>query len=97
MKYVRQLFLFIKKWLWTIPTSKNKLKATDVLSEYVCIDYKGQLINLRKVEIPLWNGLSRKEKRAMSLKTKIQVQKGMIRFEKINGKMTCIKNKDYGK
>lgn len=87
---------WIKKWFWTRPTSKPEpLKATEVIDHWTIIVYKGQKINLHKNELGFWHGLSRKDKRAMAQRFKIQEKKGLIRFEVINGKETCIRNKDY--
>jgi hypothetical protein len=96
MNIVRQIIQWFKKWFWTEPTAKDKpIKATQVLHNYVCVKYKDQWINLRKSEITMWNNLSRKDRRAMAQRFAILEKKGKIRFEKINGRMTCIKNKDY--
>ena len=96
MKAIRQFLAWVKKWLWTKPTSKPApLKATEVLSHYVCVKYVDQWINLRKSEVPLWNKMSRKDRRGMAMRFRALERKGYIRFEEINGKMTCIKNKDY--
>lgn len=96
MEVIRQILLWIKKWFWDKPTSKDpRIKATQVLHNYVCIKYHGQWINLLKSELIMWNGLSRRDRRAMALRFRIQEKKGWIKFVEINGKMTCIKNKDY--
>lgn len=97
MKIVRQILQWLYKWFWLEPTAKDKpLKATEVLkSHWICVKYHDQWINLRKSEVPLWNKLSRKDRRAMAQRFKIMEKKGQIKFVEINGQMTCIKNKDY--
>lgn len=95
MKLIRQFISFIVKWLWKKPTEKERLKATDVCNEYQCVEYKGQLINLKKTELPMWEAMARSDKRAMALKFKKQQEKGYIKFIKINGQDVCVKNKDY--
>lgn len=95
-KTVRHILAFLKKWFWTEPTSKDKpLKATDVIGKYICFKYKGQWINLRKSELTAFNRMGRKDKRAMGLRFKSMQKKGQIMFREINGKMVCLKNKDY--
>lgn len=97
MNIIRQFIQWLKKWFWTEPTAKDKpIMATQVLHNWVCVKYKDQWINLRKSEVEAWNSLGRKDRRAMAHKFAQQEKKGLIRFEKIEGKMTCIKNKDYG-
>lgn len=95
MKTIRQFFQWVKKWFWTRPVSEPRPKATEVLHNYLCIKYHDQWINLRKNEIPAWNNMGRKDKRAMALRFRQMEKKGKIKFTEINGKMTCIKNKDY--
>jgi len=99
MKLIRQIISFIVKWLWTNPTSikKERLKAIDVYKGYICVNYKGQLINLKKTELPMWEAMARSDKRAMALKFKTQQEKGYIRFEKIDGQDICIKNHEEPK
>lgn len=93
---IRQFLAWLQKWFWTKPTSKpDPPKATDALPYYVCVKYHDQWINLRKSEVPLWNAMSRKDRRGMAQRFATLEKKGYIRFEEINGKMTCIKNKDY--
>ena len=96
MRYVRQLLLWLKKWFWEKPVSEpEKPKATDAVHLYVVVDYKGQRINLKKTQLSMWNSMSRHDKRGMAHKFAIMEKKGLIRFENINGRLTCIKNKDY--
>ena len=97
MKLIRQLINWLKKWLWTEPTAKDKpIKATQVLHNYVCVKYHDQWINLRKgAEVEAWNRMGRHDRRGMANRFKAMEKKGKIRFEKVNGRMTCIKNKDY--
>jgi len=97
MRIIRQIFHWIIKWFWLKPTDPNdpKIKATQVLHNYICVKYHDQWINLHKSEIVMWNRLSRKDKRAMAQRFYHQEKKGHIKFVEINGKMTCIKNKNY--
>lgn len=84
---------WLKKTFWTRPTDRPK--AVEVESEYVVLNYKGHLINLKKTEVIAFNAMSRKDKRAMALRFDRLVKEGLIRFETINGKSIAIKNKDY--
>ena len=96
MRIIRQFLTWLKKWFWTEPTAKDKpIKATQVLHNYVCVKYKDQWINIRKSEVEAWNRMSRKDRRGMAQRFRVMEKKGKIRFEEVNGKMTCIKNKDY--
>jgi len=99
---IKKIIQWIKKWFWTKPTSPPpkekpiKVMGEQVFKEWFVIEYHGQKINLHRNEIPLWNKLNRKDRRAMARKTEIQEKKGLIRFEKIDGRWICLKNKDYG-
>jgi len=94
--FFTKLWKRIRYWFWTKPVSKpDPLKATDVVDQYVVIDYKGQKINLHKNHLLMFENLSRQQKRAMARKFEIMEKKGQIRFEEINGKLTAIRNKDY--
>ena len=92
---------WFRYWFWTRPTAKPpkeipaQPKATEVAREWMVITYHGQNIPMHVNEYPLWKALSRTDKRAMKDKTAKQEAKGLIRFEEINGKMICVKNKDY--
>jgi hypothetical protein len=93
---ISRILRFLKFWLWTKPVARPEpAKAVDVINQYVVIDYKGQLINLKKTEIDAFNNLKRKDKRAMAQKFAAMEKKGQIRFEEIKGKLVAIKNKDY--
>lgn len=98
MKAIRAFLKFLKRWFWDKPTDpkQDKLKLLDVEDKYICLDYKGQLINLKKTELDAWNALARSDKRAMAMRFRTMVRQGKIRFEEVNGKIICIKNKDYG-
>jgi hypothetical protein len=93
---------WVKFWLWEKPVQKPakekpvRLKAVEVIDEWMVVQYHGQRIGLHRNEYPLWKELSRNDKRAMAKKTAKQEREGKIRFETINGKLTCVKNKDYG-
>lgn len=92
----------IKYFLWDKPTAKPpkeapiRVKAEQVFDEYMVIEYRGQKINLRKSELAKWNAMGRHDKRGMSERFKNLEKKKLIRFENINGKWTCLKNKLYG-
>lgn len=94
---------FIITWLWVRPTTPeprkpDHIKATDlnIQNAFVVIDYKGQLINLRKHEVAMFHSMSRKDKRAMAAKFAKAQAKGEIIFQEINGQKVAIKNKNYG-
>jgi len=98
---LKRFWLWLRYWLWEKPTSKPppeepiKVKATEVAKEYTVIEYHGQRINLHINELPLWNRSTRKDKRAMKAKFERMEREGLIRWEEIEGKLICIKNKDY--
>jgi hypothetical protein len=92
-KIIRQILAYLKKVLWSTPTDKDK--ATDVIQNYTCINYKGQWVNLHKNQVAAFNALSRYDKRAMAKRFEVLVRKGKLKFVEINGVMTCVKNKDY--
>lgn len=94
---LKRFGLWIRHWVWIKPVSKPEpLKLTEVIDNWIVIKYHDQNICLHKNEIPLWNSLGRKDRRAMALRFKIMEKKRQIRFEIINGKTIVIKNKDYG-
>lgn len=86
---------FFKKWFWTEPTVIKPLKAKEVLDEYIVINYKDQYINLGKTEVKAFYAMSRIDKRGMANRFKALEKKKLIRFEKIDDKVICIKNKNY--
>ncbi|MCK4823445.1 hypothetical protein KA005_47275 [bacterium] len=99
---VRQVRAFLKKWLWEKPTeetpqkkSDTEIKAKEVQHAYVCIDYKGQLINWKKDKVHEFNSMSRNQKRETANYYAIAVKKGRIKFVEIDGKMICVQNRDY--
>jgi len=96
MKLIRQIISFLIGLFWTRPTEEPEpFKATEVKHLYTCIKYKGQWVNLKNEEIPLFEAMARSDKRAMARRFATLVKKGKLKFIKIEGKMTCIKNKDY--
>jgi lipase chaperone LimK len=96
LSYLKKTIRAIWYWLLRRPISKPEpVKATAVVDQYVVVDYKSQLINLRKSELAMFNALSRKDKRAMAARFKIMQKKGQIIFQQINGKTVAIRNKDY--
>lgn len=92
---------WIKKWLWDRPTAKPpktkpiEPKLTEVQNEYVVITYQGQKINLRVSELKLWEMSSRRDKRIIKDKFAKMIEKGIGRFETVNGKEVFIRNLDY--
>ncbi len=99
---VRQIRLFLKKWFWNKPTEETpqkktdtEIKAKEVMHAWTCVKYNDQDIALRKSEIPSWNNASRKRKRQIAHDTAMAVKKGRLKFIEIDGKMTCVKNRDY--
>jgi hypothetical protein len=91
----------IKYFFWDKPVSAPpkeapiRVKGEQVFDDYMVFEYKKQQINLRKSELPMWNALSREDKRAMAKRFEVMEKKGQIRFELINGKRICLKNKNY--
>jgi len=79
------------------PEKQYKLKATDVVKEYIVVEYHGQRINLHINELPLWQRSTRKDKRAMKAKFEKLEREGFIRWEEVDGKLICIYNRDYAK
>ncbi len=95
-KIIRQIISFLIGIFWTRPTDEPEpFKATEVSHLYTCIRYKGQWVNLKNEEIPLFEAMARFDKRAMAQRFAILVKKGKVKFIEIDGKMTCIKNKNY--
>lgn len=93
---IKKIIDWLVYWLWIRPISRPKPpKATEVTDQYVCIDYKGQWVNMKKTELPAWNKMGRKDKRGMARRFTIMEKKGQVKFTEINGKVICIKNKDY--
>lgn len=99
---IKKFLWWMKFLLWTKPTAKPpkeapiRVKGEQVFDDYIVIDYHGHMISLRKWELPIWRMSSRKDKRAMAERFRVLEAKGFLRFEKINGKFICLKNKDYG-
>lgn len=95
---IKKIINWIVKWFWKVPVSKPEpLKATEVINYWTIINYHGQKINLHNSEIGMWSRMSRKDKRAMALRFEVMERKGLIKFMEINGHLTCVKNKDYGR
>lgn len=96
MKLIRQILDFLKKLFWTVPTEEPEpFKATEVIHLYTCIKYKGQWVNLKTEEIPLFEAMARSDKRAMAQRFAVLVKKRKVKFMEIEGKMTCVKNRNY--
>lgn len=100
---MKQILKKIKYFFWDKPTAKPepekpiRVMGEQVFNDYVVIEYNGQKINLRINQLQLWNAMNRKDKRGMAKRFEIQEKKGLIRFELINGKWICVKNKNYEK
>jgi hypothetical protein len=99
---IRNILAWIKLWLWTKPVSKPpkaepiRTKGEQVFDNYMVIHYHGQRINVEKtIEYPAWKFSSRADKRATAERYRVLEKKGYIRFEEINGKLICLKNKNY--
>ncbi|RLD59835.1 MAG: hypothetical protein DRI97_00100 [Bacteroidetes bacterium] len=93
---IRQIVSFLKNLFWTTPTDEPEpFKATEVKHLYTCIKYKGQWVNLRNHEVAAFEAMARSDKRAMARRFEVMVRKGKLKFVEIEGKMTCVKNKDY--
>jgi hypothetical protein len=97
---MKQIIKFLKWFFyifWTKPAVEPP-KATDDLQNWIVIEYHGQKINLNisRGELVKWNAMGRHDRRGMSERFKNLEKKKLIRFENINGRWTCIKNKDYG-
>jgi hypothetical protein len=97
MKALEKFLSYLRDLFWTRPTTQPlEPKATDVVDLFTCIKYKDQWIELRNTELNSFRDLPRKDKRGMAQATAKLVKKGKLRFVEIDGKMTCVKNKDYG-
>ena len=100
---LKRFWLWLKYWLWEKPISKPppeepiKVKATEVVKEYMVVTYHGQRISMHVNEYPLWKRSSRQDKRAMKAKFEKQEREGLIRWEEIDSKTICIYNRDYQK
>jgi hypothetical protein len=93
---LKRLWGWLEYWFWKKPISKpTPLTAKEVIQNWTIVECKGQRIALHHHEIPMWNAMSRKNKRAMALRVKAQEEKGEIRFIEIDGRVTCIRNLDY--
>jgi len=96
IKIFRRIGRWLRFWFWKRPISKPEpLTAKEVINHWTVIDYNGQKINIHKHEVPMFNALSRKDKRAMAMRFEVMERKGQIKFMEIDGKMTCVKNLDY--
>lgn len=96
LTYLKKAIRAIWYWLLRRPISKPEpVKATEVIDEYITIDYHGQLISLRKSELGAFNALPRKDKRKMAKRFETMQKKGQIIFQQIGNKVVAIRNKDY--
>ncbi len=97
---MKAFFERIWKWIalqfWKKPVAEPAPpKATEVIGQYTCIKYNNTWIALRKTELAAWNSLSRKRKREMAQTFRQREKKGEIKFVEINGRMACVKNRNY--
>ena len=94
---IKRFLRWLKYVFYTLPIGDPKtIHASDVVNGYTIVVYDGAKINLRVTELPLFAAMSRADKRKMANKFKSMERKGLIRYEEINGKLTCVKNKNYG-
>lgn len=96
IRFFERAMRWLRYWFWKRPVSKPEpLKATEVVQHWTIVECKGQRIALHQHEIPIWNAMSRKDKRQMALRVKAQEERGEIKFVEIDGKTTCVRNLDY--
>lgn len=94
----RRIGRWLRYWFWKRPVDKPEpLTAKEVIDNWTVIDFHGQYINLHKNEVPMFNALSRKDKRAMARRFYLLEKKGEIKFIEIDGKMTCVRNLNYNR
>jgi hypothetical protein len=92
---------WVKYLFWTKPITKPpkeqpiRVKGEQVFKDYMVLVYHGQKINIRVSEYEMWKANSRYDKRATAHKFAELEKKGVVRFELIEGKWICLKNKDY--
>lgn len=95
LSYLKKAIRAIWYWLLRREPVPEPVKATAVIDEYITIDYRGQLISLRKSELAAFNALSRKDKRAMAKRFEVMQKKKQIIFQQIGDKIVAIRNRDY--
>lgn len=101
IKAIKRLWEIIKFYLWYKPISKPpkeqplRVKGEQVFDDYMVLTYHKQRINVHKSEYEIWKLSSRADKRATAERYRVLEKKGYIRFEEINGKLICLKNKNY--
>lgn len=96
IKILKQIARWLRYWFWKRPVSKpDPLTAKEVVKNWTIVTCKGQRIALHQHELPMWNAMSRKDKRQMALRVKAQEERGEIKFVEIDGKVTCVRNLDY--
>ena len=106
MKPLLRIQRWIRRW-WFKYLSSNPIPEkrlpdpeepmlTDVEKLYEVIEYGGQRINLHKhVEKPKFEKMSREQKRKLREHWRRMEKKGIIKFIEVNGKLICVKNKNY--
>ena len=98
---VKSFIAWIKHWFYDVPTAKPpkqepvRTMAVDVAKDYMVITYRGQRINMLKIQYPIWKASSRKDKRITMLKVKAMEEKGEIKFQEVEGHLICIRNLNY--
>ena len=96
IRFFERVMRWLRYWMWKRPISKPEpLTAKEVVKNWTIVVVKGQRIALHSHEVPMFNAMSRKDKRQMALRVKAQEERGEIKFMEIDGKMTCIRNLDY--
>ena len=96
IKILKQILRWLKYWFWKRPVSKPEpLTAKEVIQNWTIVECHGQRIALHQHELPMWNAMSRKDKRKMALRVKAQEERGEIKFVEIDGKVTCVRNLNY--
>jgi hypothetical protein len=98
---IKSFLKWVKHLFWDVPTAKPlktlpvRTMAVDVAKDYMVITYRGQRINMLKIQYPVWKTSSRKDKRITMLKVKAMEEKGEIKFQEVNGNLICIRNLNY--
>ena len=96
IKILKQIARWFRYWFWKRPVSKPEpLTAKEVVKNWTIVVVKGQRIALHEHEVPMFNAMSRKDKRQMALRVKAQEERGEIKFVEIDGKVMCVRNLDY--
>lgn len=105
LSFFQRMKQWIRRWWYNYslsnPVSETPLPkpevpmVPDVINEYVVIVYEGQKINLHKSKLAQFNAFNRKRKREIKREWAIDERKGKIKFVEHEGKMICVKNRNY--